>query len=209
MKLTQIIKPMLIGAVICTMSIITGCHEEEKAQMQADAAAFCQNFKDMNFEAMYELTNDKTKYFNQIYVPDTEGSEMVFRSMADNLRYEIGECEIDGKNATVNAKISNVDMNNAMSNVLNEYFEECEENPENIDNISLEAIIDKNVNDPEAIRREADTVFNFIKQDGEWVLESNVMIYDDVTGGYMTYYFQTDLAVNSSFADVETTTSAE
>lgn len=196
MKFTKIFAAALCVVSLCAM---TGCHEEEKAQMQADAAAFCQDFKDMDFDAMYELTHDKTKYFNEIYVPGSEGSEMLFKSMADNLEYEIGECEIKGDNASVTAQISNVDMNIAMGDVLNDYFEQCEADPDNIDNISLDEIIDEHVNADDAQRRSADTVFNFIKQDGKWVLESNVMIYDDVTGGYMTYYFQANMAVDSSF----------
>ncbi len=169
--------------------------------MQADAGKFCQSFKDMDFNAMYSLTHDETEYFNEIYVPGGEGSEAVFSAMADNLQYEIGECKIDGKNAVVNAKISNVDMNIAMGNVLNDYFARCEAEPDNIDNISLDDIIEENINKPDAQRRDADTVFNFVKQNGEWVLESNVMIYDDITGGYMTYYFQANMAVDSNFGE--------
>lgn len=207
MKFTKAINTIL-AATLC-LAALTGCHEEEKAQMQADAAAFCQSFKDMNFDAMYELTHDKTKYFNEIYVPDAEGSEILFQSMADNLEYEIGECEIKGNNASVTAQLSNVDMNIAMGDVLNDYFAQCEADPDNIDNINLDDIIAEHVNDPGAQRRYADTVFDFVKQDGKWLLESNVMIYDDVTGGYMTYYFQANMAVNSNFEDVEGTTAAE
>ena len=44
--------------------------------------------------------------------------------------------------------------------------------------------------DPEAPRIEKDTVFNLIEKDGRWIIESNIMIYDDITGGYMTFYYK-------------------
>lgn len=209
MKFTKVIKSALTLTLCCgALMLLSACHEEAKAQMVSDAAAFCQNFKDMDFQAMYDLTHDKTAYFNDIYVPGAEGSEILFKSMADKLEYEIGECEIDGKNASVSAHLSNVDMNVAMGDVLNDYFERCEADPDNIDSISIDEIIDEHVNAEDAQRRDADTVFNFIKQDGKWVLESNVMIYDDVTGGYMSYYFQANMAVDSNFSteNTETTT---
>lgn len=183
---------------ICLISLsLSGCHEKAKAQMQADAASFCEDFKNMNFEGMYNLTHDKNPYFNDIYQPDADGSSILFDAMAKNLTYEIGECEINGENAEVNAKISNLDMNTIMNDVLADYFKKCEDEPDNIDNIDLNAIIKEHTEREDAPRRERDTVFNFIKQDGKWTLESNVMIYDDVTGGYMTYYFQANIALGS------------
>jgi hypothetical protein len=189
-----------ITKILCLITLcaavlaLSGCHEEEKAQMISDANAFCEDFKNMDFDAMYALTHDGTKYFNDIYVEGTDGSELIFQAMADNLSYEIGECTIDGENASVNAKISNLDMNQVMSDVIDEYFELCEANPDDIDSIDINEILTKHLNDPETARHSSDTVFNFIKKDGKWVIESNVMIYDDVTGGYMTYYFQVNMA---------------
>lgn len=199
---------IILTAVLCIV-LFAGCHEKEKAQMQADAAAFCQDFKEMKFDDMYALTNDGTKYFNDIYVPGAESNELIFKSMADNMEYEIGECTIDGKNASVKAKISNVNMNLAMSDVLNEYFAQCDADPDNIDNIDINKIIDDRVNSADAERRDADTVFNFVKKDGKWVIESNVMIYDDVTGGYMSYAFQANMSVNANFGDINTETTTK
>lgn len=183
---------------VCLISItLAGCHEKEKAQMQADVSAFCEDFKNMDFDGMYNLTHDKNPYFNDIYQSDADGSIILFQAMAKNLTYEIGECEVKGKNASVNAKINNLDMNTIMNEVLTEYFEKCEADPDNIDSIDLNSIITEHTESPDAPRNEKNTVFNFIKQDGKWVLESNVMIYDDITGGYMTYYFQANVALGS------------
>ena len=203
MKFGKFVKAALACALCTALFMLTGCNEEAKEQMIADSKAFCEDFKNMDFDAMYALTHDGNKYFNDIYVPDAEGSEALFEAMADNLEYEIGECTIKGKNASVSAYVSNIDMNIIMSNVLNEYFELCEADPENINNIKLDDIIYDKAYDPVAQRRNANTVFNFIKQDGKWVMESNVMIYDDVTGGYMTYYFQANVAANSAMSGVE------
>lgn len=42
-----------------------------------------------------------------------------------------------------------------------------------------------------ADKKESDTVFNFVKdKKGNWTLDSNVAIYDDICGGYLQYYFQ-------------------
>lgn len=210
MKLFKKIKTVLTVTVCFTaLTALSGCHEEEKAQMQTDVVSFCDDFKAMDFDSMYALTNDQTKYFNDIYIPGAEESEILFQAMADNLEYEVGECEIDGSNATVNAKISNVDMNVLMGDVLNDYFDQCEASPDNIDNINIIEIINNHLSEPDLQRREADTVFNFVKEDGKWAIESNVMVYDDITGGYMTYYFQVNMAAMSNFADSETTTAAE
>ncbi len=205
----KIRKVAAITLCFATVAALGGCHEEEKAQMKADVTAFCDDFKKMDFDAMYALTQDQTKYFNEIYIPDAEESEVLFKAMADNLEYEVGECEIDGSNASVSAKISNIDTNALMGDVLNDYFDQCEADPENIDNINIVDIINAHLSDPDIKRREADTVFNFVKKDGKWSIDSNVMIYDDITGGYMTYYFQVNMVAMSEFEGMETTTAAQ
>ena len=174
--------------------------------MQADVTSFCDSFKAMDYEAMYALTLNQTKYFNDIYNPDAQESEVLFQAMADNLQYEVGECEIDGSEASVSTRITNIDTNALMGDVLNDYFEQCEADPDNIDNINVLDIINEHLNDPEIQMCHADTVFNFEKQDGKWVMDDNIMIYDDVTGGYLTYYFQVNMMAMSEFEDAETST---
>lgn len=192
------IKAMTLLFLCLIMAALTGCHEKAKAQMQADATTFCEDFKNMDFQGMYNLTHDQNPYFNDIYTPDSPTNQLLFETMANNMTYYIGECTVDGKNATVKAKIENLDMNTIMNEVLADYFEQCDANPDNIDGIDLDQIIKEHTEKEDAPRQSKDTVFNFIKQDGKWVIESNVMIYDDVTGGYMTYYFQTNIALGKT-----------
>jgi hypothetical protein len=203
----KIFKPFkaltLIAVCIASMALISGCHEEEKAAMIADADAFCSDFQNKDYKAMYALTHDEVEYFNGIYQEGTDGGDAIFDALSDNLEYEILDCKIDGDNASVNAKITNLDMENIMSSVINDFYEQCEANPDDIDSIDINSILDEHLNDENAPRKSEDTVFNFIKQDGKWVLESNVMIYDDVTGGYLTYYFQMTMGMQT---DTETTT---
>jgi hypothetical protein len=193
----------VIAACVASLALLSGCNEEAKSKMIDDANAFCSDFKNRDYSAMYELTQDKVEYFNGIYQEGTEGGDAIFNALSDNLEYEILDCTIDGENASVNAKITNLDMSSVMSDFLSDYYEQCEANPDDIDSIDVDAILDTHLNDENAERKSEDTVFNFIKQDGEWVLESNVMIYDDVAGGYLTYYFQMYMSAQS---DGEATT---
>ena len=35
-----------------------------------------------------------------------------------------------------------------------------------------------------------DTSVDFVKENGKWIIEDNVGIYDDLSGGYLTYCFR-------------------
>ena len=61
---------------------------------------------------------------------------------------------------------------------------------------ALESILDEALKNPQPF--EKDTSLDFVKQDGKWVIEDNVGVYDDLSGGYLTYCF----SVNTSLGNI-------
>jgi hypothetical protein len=67
-----------------------------------------------------------------------------------------------------------------MYNVINDITKSQDE--ENVVQNTVEAHKDDIV--------EKEVVFNFVKKDGNWVIESNLGIYSDLSGGYLQYVYE-------------------
>ena len=52
---------------------------------------------------------------------------------------------------------------------------------------ALKTILDENLKNTEVYDK--DTSVDFVKENGKWIIEDNVGIYDDLSGGYLTYCF--------------------
>lgn len=180
---------LLLGVVLCLGAV--GCGNKPKNKYEEYVQAFVQNFKNQNFEAMYKMTSDQYPYFQGMYKPEQDNNVKIFKAMGDNLKFEITESSENGNEATVKTHISTLDFSKIMSNISSRLMVEYMtpgSSGKNMDKAFSDIIDDEIKN---ADKKEADTVFNFVKdKDGNWVLDSNVAIYDDLCGGYLQYYFQ-------------------
>ena len=126
-----------------------------------------------------------------MYKPDEENNVKLFKAMAKNLKCEIVESSENGNEATVKAHITTLDFAKIMSNISSRLMVEYMtpgNTGKDMDKV-FSGIIDDEIK--HADKKESDTVFNFVKdKEGNWTLDSNVAIYDDICGGYLQYYFQ-------------------
>jgi hypothetical protein len=127
---------------------------------------------------MYKLTNDGYEYFAGMYNADNPNSTVLFDAMSDNLDISITKTEVvDENTANVYAHIKTINMYNVLDDIVKT------ENP-------TDSTISDAIEKHSADYVEKDTVFNFIKQDGKWVIESNLGIYSDLSGGYLQYMYE-------------------
>lgn len=182
--------------LLCAVLCLNGCGKSTKNltldNAQTLVETFLTDFKAGDYEAMYKLTHDDYPYFEGIYLPDSESNKLMFAKLSDKLQYDISSVTIEDGEAVVTAHITNIDADKALTNVTSTYLEACENDKDNNldkDELLLETTrfcFDNFSDEP----YERDTVFNLVEKDGNWTIESNIMIYDDITGGYMTYYYK-------------------
>ena len=193
MKLTN--KITLGFALLCTVFCLNGCGRSKELtseNAQSLVTAFLEDFKAGDYTGMYKLTHDDYPYFEGIYLPDSESNKVMFAKLSEKMTYEIKSVQLDGKEAVVKAHITNIDAEKVLTTLTSTYLEACEKDKDkNLDKDELLLETTKFCFDnPTSEPYEKDTVFNLIEKDGKWTIESNIMIYDDITGGYMTYYYK-------------------
>lgn len=180
---------LFLSIVMCIG--MTACGSKPKNKYEEYVLSFVQDFQTQNFDAMYKLTSDQYPYFQGMYKPDEENNVKLFKAMAKNLKCEIVESSENGNEATVKAHITTLDFAKIMPNISSRLMVEYMtpgNTGKDMDKV-FSGIIDDEIK--HADKKESDTVFNFVKdKKGNWTLDSNVAIYDDICGGYLQYYFQ-------------------
>ena len=140
---------------------------------------------------MYEMTKDKNPYLAGTYDANSVIGRELFDAMTNSLKFEITSGSRNGKNAYVNAHITTINTEKLLTNVVNEYTEYCKSmgNSLTSDDMdkALKTILDENLKNTEVYDK--DTSVDFVKENGKWIIEDNVGIYDDLSGGYLTYCF--------------------
>lgn len=193
-------KKILLLLFACTF-LFTACKEDVAPEECIEQTnEFVTYFKNKDFESMYEMTVYKDPYLAGTYDENSPIGQKLFGAMADNLNFEITGGSRDGNSAYVRAHVVTIDFNKLLTDVVSEYMEYCKTNAENLtsDQLgdALESILDEALKNPQPF--EKDTSLDFVKQDGKWVIEDNVGVYDDLSGGYLTYCF----SVNTSLGNI-------
>ncbi|MBQ6555695.1 MAG: DUF4878 domain-containing protein [Firmicutes bacterium] len=197
MKLSLYLKRFsFIFLLLCAVLCLNGCSQKSAALTSENAQAlvenFLEDFKSGDYEGMYKLTHDDYPYFEGIYLPDSESNKLMFVKLSEHMQYEIKSVQLLDNEAVVNVHITNVNADTALTNLTSTYLDACEKDTEN--NLDKDELLLETTkfcfDDASAGTYEKDTVFNLVEKDGKWVIESNIMIYDDITGGYMTYYYK-------------------
>ncbi len=194
MKLFNKKKILLPLGIVLTV-LLTSCGSKELTEENAQAIVenFLQDFKQYKYTDMYALTHDAHPYFQGMYDESVPSKVALFNGLSDGLEYEITGVVVDGKEAVVNTHVSNVDAQAVVSKATEQYVNTLTEMEESeAENTDMDALLSKilaqNADDPDAERIQKDTVFNLVEQNGEWKIESNILIYDDITGGYVIPY---------------------
>ncbi len=191
--------------ILCFMLALSlmlcGCAAKEAPEeCIAQAGEFAELFKAKDFEGMYAMTYYKDPYLAGTYDESSVIGSKLFDAMASNLTYEITGGERKGKNANVTLHIVTADFNTLLKNVVEEYTDYCKDNADTITDEEmsqvLESILDEHLKN--ITPYEKDTSIDFIKDKGKWVIEDNVGIYDDLSGGYLTYCFGVSMAMGDT-----------
>ena len=196
-------KKKILGLVMIVMLTtgLTSCGNKNLTSENAQALVeeFLQDFKNGKYEEMYALTHDAHPYFQGLYDANVQSKAVLFEELSNELEYEILNIQVDGKEATVNTHVSNIDTTAALNDVSQTYYDKIMELGEDkIKEADTEALLVETIKQcfekEDAAKKEADTVFNLIEKDGEWTIESNILIYDDITGGYTIQYTWNNLS---------------
>ncbi len=187
--------------LLCSFILLTaiGCDKKEApAECTEITKEFINCFKEKDFEGMYALTNDNYPYMSGLYNESDSLNKALFDAITDNLNVEITGGEDFGDTAKVSLKISNLDTESLLSNVVYQFTNLYKQNPDSYEKMDMDAELEKIVNAQIGITpvKEKDSSIDFIKQEGKWVIESNIGIYDDLSGGFLTYYFNVNVVQN-------------
>ncbi len=188
------IKKYLIIPVLIFSLTLTACFNKNLSKENASdlVTEFLEDFRVCKYDAMYELTHDKYQYFKGIYSAEVPTNSYMFGAFSRSLGYEIKDVKLEKGEAVVTVHTSNIDAEKVLNKIAATYIKACEEDTEN--NLDKDELLLQTTkfcfDSTDNERVEHDTVFNLIEQDGKWAIESNIMIYDDITGGYMTYYYK-------------------
>lgn len=191
----------VILLILALSLLLCACAAKETPEECIEQAKeFAELFKAKDFEGMYAMTYYKDPYLAGTYDESSVIGSKLFDAMASNFTYEITGGERKGKNANVRMHIVTADFNTLLKNVVSEYTAYCTDNADTIteDEMSqaLEIILDEQLKN--ATPYEKDTSIDFIKNDGKWVIEDNVGVYDDFSGGYLTYCFGVNMSMGNT-----------
>lgn len=178
--------------IISAFVLLTGCQSDTPPdECVAQANEFVGYFKEKDFESMYAMTKYKDPYLAGTYDENSIIGQKLFDAMSDHLTFEITGGSRNGSDAYVNAHITTIDFKDLLTNVVSEYTQYCKLNAENASSeelsSALESILDEALQNPTPF--EKDTSIDFVKEKGKWIIEDNVGIYDDLSGGYINYCF--------------------
>lgn len=182
----------IILILVSIMLLFTGCKEDKAPEECVNMTnEFVQYFRDKDFESMYAMTKYQEPYLAGTYDKDSPIGTKLFDAMSNKLEFNITSGSRDGSNAYVKAHIKTIDFNLVLTNVVKEYTDYCKSKgnsltSEDMDK-ALSSILDTNINNAPVY--EKDTSFDFVKEKGKWIIEDNVGVYDDLSGGYISYCF--------------------
>jgi hypothetical protein len=165
-------------AVILSLALLCGCGATTAGMTPEQILdSFIQDYRNCDFEGMYSLTNDGYAYFEGMYDEENANNRYLFGAMTNNLDFEVTNVEINDDTANIYANVKNINMYNVISDITK-------------DTSGSASIVSDTVDAHRDDIVEKEVVFNFVKDGNNWVIESNLGIYSDLTGGYLQYIYE-------------------
>lgn len=190
---------VILALVVITCGFVFYCNyaiEDEK--IENIVYNFTDTFKKEEYEKLYSMTNDKAQYYSGIYLPGEKTNELLFHFFSENLECKIKSInKFDKNRIIVKAQLTNVDAQALMERIQNQYLAYCQANEDILDSIDLDDLLYK-VMEYEMSKKDFETVtkdtdFALVFENGGWSIESGIIIYDNMTGGYITYYYKNNI----------------
>lgn len=116
----------------------------------------------------------------------SEETEEMNRQMFSRLSYHLGETKVDGDTATVQAKITNMDMAKVLQAYFDELYNMAGDSDENISDEKMEEVLREILG-----REDNETVTNEVtiklaKKDGGWQIQATDELANALTGGFFS-----------------------
>ncbi len=113
-----------------------------------------------------------------------QNSQIIMRTVAQNMKYKIGEQKVNGNSATVKVTITTIDLSALMAKAAEVYTSQSETNPDfSIDEWLAAEIVKDGV---ATVTNEAEVVMIKTEEDG-WIIDEsaqNESLANALTGGY-------------------------
>lgn len=186
-------KILLLITTLVFILTVTSCgdNKNDSEICEKQANEFVSYFRDNDFEAMYEMTKHKDPYLAGTYDKNSAIGRKLFGAMGSHLTFEITQTTVNGNEASVKAHITTIDFKQLLTDVVSQYTQYCIDNGSSLSSDelgeALEGILEEALQNP--VPFEKDTSIDFVKEGGKWIIDDNVGIYDDLSGGYITYCF--------------------
>lgn len=168
-------------------------NEENEKLAKTTVNDFLTKYKNKNIAALNALTENNSCPFNQMYVADNKESNLIFDTITQNLSYEITSIEIKNSTATVNLKLSNINMADVMSNAVNGFLEigsqKVNEPNFNADDL-LYQLIEQGVKENGSKKENFTATFDLVKNGDNWLIsesQGSTDFYDVISGRYYAY----------------------
>lgn len=142
---------------------------------------------------------------------DDKSAEKIGKLMLSKFSYVIGESKIDGDKATVNVKVTSLDMLRIVSKTISEImplaFASAFSNDGSQDMDSLmEQYMLNSMSDPNAPIISTNTVINLVKTDKGWkVSQDNDELFNAITGNAMKAFANAEQATSKAVPKVDKT----
>jgi hypothetical protein len=185
---------------------LTACNEQ-KREAKEMVNSFVEAYRVLDFETMYNMTNDQMAYLRTLYIPEQPDNKRLFEALSSNLEFKITKVTIsDDGTVNVYAHTKNIDAAALMEKTIGSFMNKLESGEETDTDKAYSDSLTAALSSSDLAYTEKDTVFNLVTlDDGSLSIESNVGIYDDLCGGYLQFFFDTNYAggIKQALSDIQ------
>lgn len=187
--------------ILLFVFMLTGCNKSKAIgddEAKALVKDFINTFQKCEYENLYPLTSDGGEYYRGIYIPEEATNELLFNYFSEKLDYNIKSVKkVNDTTVTVNVELTNVKAEELVERIQAQYLAYCQANEDVLDDIDLSDLLYKvmeyELGKDDIETQTVETEFNVIYNSDKWILEGGIIIYDDMTGGYITYYYKNNI----------------
>jgi hypothetical protein len=174
---------------------LTACNKR-KSEAKEMVNSFVEAYRSLDFDTMYNMTHDQMAYLETLYIPDEPNNKTLFEALSSNLEFKITKVTIsDDGTVNVYAHTKNIDAAALMEKTIGGFVNKLESGEESDTDKAYADSLAAALSSSDLAYTEKDTVFNLVTlDDGSLAIESNVGIYDDLCGGYLQFFFDTNYA---------------
>ena len=164
----------------------------EKDSLEYTVDVFLKNYQANNIDVLSSYMADGICSIDAESINQNESTELTWKCITENFKFEILNAEEKDETAKVNVKMSNIYMSDVMINTFMEYntldiamnYNASQEEVVSAFNPILKKYIDEYSNKD---RLEKTVSVDLIKEDGKWKIVNDTAVFDIMTGEYISY----------------------